>query len=204
MPLKNLSPFSGLKNTWSKKAKECTTFAKIDLSSSEALDGFGPAKFLRHSFHPKSAVFQSRRKNDLQYYKNISTFVFFNALLNSNRSSFQRTLLSEACYEAEKLINLETPAASICSLLTSMGQLKMQEKELLNKISQHLMDKVKSEDHQVSDRELFAFALTCASVNYLPRNSDEMIEVKLLLLKIFWVDNISIRNLSGHSPTNNS
>ena len=112
--------------------------------------------------------------------------------------------MSEACYEAEKLINLETPAASICSLLTSMGQLKMQEKELLNKISQHLMDKVKSEDHQVSDRELFAFALTCASVNYLPRNSDEMFEVQPLLLKIFWVDHISIRNLSGHSPTNNS
>ena len=103
--------------------------------------------------------------------------------------------MSEACYEAEKLINLETPAASICSLLTSMGQLKMQEKELLNKISQHLMDKVKSEDHQVSDRELFAFALTCASVNYLPRNSDEMFEVKPLLLKIFWVDHLKVSEI---------
>jgi len=106
---------------------------------------------------------------------------FCDILYTLNQLSFKSngTILSEACYEAEKLIDLETDGAAISSLLTSLGQLKMQAKPLLNKIAVHLLQKLTSDDpnHKVSDRELFAFTLTTATVNYKPKDSEHLFEI---------------------------
>lgn len=106
---------------------------------------------------------------------------FCDILYTLNQLSFKSngTILSEACYEAEKLINIDTEGAAINSLLTSLGQLKLQAKPLLNKIAEHLLQRLSSEvpSHQVSDRELFAFTLTTATVNYIPKDSQQLYEV---------------------------
>jgi len=111
---------------------------------------------------------------------NLNLETFCEILHSLSQLSFKSnpTLLSECCYEAEKLIGIETHSTAIRSLLTSLGQLKLQQKPLLNKISQHLLLKLKSEDpnHTVSDEELYAFTLCTAAVNYCPTESQELYE----------------------------
>ena len=69
----------------------------------------------------------------------------------------------------------------IRSLLTSLGQLKFRHKELLDSLCALLTSKINEEKNMdecnVKTKDLAAFLLTTAALDYCPKNSGKLYEV---------------------------
>ena len=84
-------------------------------------------------------------------------------------------------------ITEEQQVMLIRSLLTSLGQLKFRHERLLDSLCSLLTSKVKDTENidkcNVKTKDLAAFLLTTATLDYCPKNSSKLYEVRRTTLK---------------------
>ncbi len=82
--------------------------------------------------------------------------------------SLQRCL--SALCEAASSSNFSSPASVVRSLLTSLGQLRFLHEKLLDQLTSWMTEHIT----ELKEKDLVTFALTTASLNYVPRDSDAL------------------------------
>lgn len=99
-----------------------------------------------------------------------------------NTSSTFQDFLETLCLEASK--KLDDPSDRLIlvlrSILTSLGQIRYRPTKLIDQIS----DKLIEHESQLKSKDLIAFLVATATLNYSPKNSDKLYEVLITVLSI--------------------
>lgn len=89
-------------------------------------------------------------------------------------------MLESLCHSAKKKLEGSPDKVTLIlrSILTSLGQIRYRPTDLLDRIAEKLIEN----ESQIQNKDLLAFLVATATLNYAPKNSDKLYSVKFFIL----------------------
>jgi hypothetical protein len=125
----------------------------------------------------KALGYHLARKRDLTDLKMVS-----DSLFAVNQLAFKdQDLLESLCVNGVNALETFSPdepnSAAVRSLITSLGQIGFCHRDLLNRITVWFKSRLTLQQN-LDNRDLVAYLLTTATLNYLPSDSEPIYQVK--------------------------